>query len=98
VTLRIYREGGSFRLIPEILARHLRVTGVVVFISGRVHQRSIAKEIIALALPEITAIHGETLSPNGCMCVVDPERYSLGDVIKQASDIDWEFEKNEERG
>ena len=97
MTLRIYREGGSFRLIPEILARHLRTTGVVVFTSGRVRQRGIARDVVELVHPEIEAIKSETRSPNDCMCVFDPERFSLADVLKLASDADWEFEKLEER-
>lgn len=83
------------RLDPERLAYHLRVTGVVAFISGRVRQRSVAKEVMALVRPEIEAIHGETHSPNDCMCIVDPERFALRDVINEVTILDWEFERNE---
>lgn len=97
MTFRIYREGGRLRLDPELLARQLRIVGVVVFTSGRVRQRSVAREVMALVAPDISALPGETLSPNGCMCVVDPDRYSLGDVLKQVSAIDCEYEKYEGR-
>ena len=92
--LRIYREGGKLCLIPELLARQLRITGLVVFTSGRVRQRDIAREVMALVRPEISAISGETLSPNGCMCLVDPDRFSLLDVLKEVSKIDCEFENH----
>lgn len=101
--LRIYREGGSFRLIPELLGRHLRVTGLVVFTLGRIRQRGIAREVAALVHPEIEAFESETRSPNDCMCVplrtvFHPERYSLAEVLKLASDTDWEFEKQAKHG
>ncbi len=93
MTLRIFREGKPCQLIPELLARELRITGTVVFTSGRVRQRGIAQEIKELLLSQIDAREIETCSPNDCMCVFDPERFSLEEVLKLASDADAEFEK-----
>ena len=96
MTITIYRERGRFRLIPERLAHRLRVDGVVAFVSGREHQREIARAVMAAVRPEYTVVNGETRSPNGCMCIVDIERYSLLEVLSQVGETDTAYEDSQD--
>ncbi|WP_141753200.1 hypothetical protein [Duganella sp. HH101] len=93
MSIHIYREGGKFRLIPELLARQLRIVGVVVFTSGRVRQRTIARQVMDLVSPDIEPVHGESQSINGCMCIIDTERYSLREILLQVAAIDEQSEQ-----
>lgn len=95
MTITIYREHGRFRLIPERLAHRLRVDGVVAFVSGREHQREIARMVMAAVRPDYTVVSGETQSPNWCMCIVDLERYRLSEVLSQVGEADTAYENSQ---
>ena len=91
--LRIYREGGSFRLDEEMLAQQVEVDGFVVFTSTRTRQRQVARAVtVRLEAKGMSLQSGETNSPNGCMCVVDTERCAFREILDIAARADREYE------
>lgn len=94
--IKIYREGGSLRLDETELAKRLRTEGFVVFESTRTRQREIAFNVRRMLKAEgLSVLEGETDSPNGCMCLIDTERYSLLEFLKIAATQDREDEARE---
>lgn len=91
MSIRIYREGGKFELIPERLAYQLRILGVVAFTSGRVRQRQVANQVIESVKANLMCLHAET--SNGVMCIVDTARYAIFEILREVSKLEDEFER-----
>jgi len=94
--MQIYRDSLHSQLSPTDLAHYVCRDGYVVFISTRIRQRTLAKEVRKLLDEEgISIVEGETNSPNSCMCVVDHERLNLSDLLDKAAQFDYEqYDKN----
>lgn len=84
--IRIHEETGNSPLDAAYLAGEVEREGFVVFRSGRLRQRSIAKEISVMLGDEISATTCETNYGNACMCVVDRARVDFCEVMESVLD------------